>query len=75
MNIGYFSVAHGKATSFVDWAALRDLPVLSKGRYCVHVRLEKPVEVVMDGLKGHGLIKKPGRQLTPATNSDNIYCN
>ncbi|MBU0956096.1 MAG: hypothetical protein KKI09_11765, partial [Spirochaetes bacterium] len=70
-----FSVPHAKADSFVDWAALKALPVLSRGRYCVHVRTELGMDVVMDGLKGHGLIKKPGRQLTPAPNSDNIYCD
>jgi hypothetical protein len=74
MNIGYFSVPYGSSASFVDWKSLAELPCLFRGEYCVHARCEEPVELLMDGKKGHGALKKPGMRLTGDEKSDNIYC-
>ncbi len=74
MNIGYFSVPYGSSASFVDWKSLAALPCLFRGEYCVHARCEEPLELLMDGKKGHGALKKPGMRLTGDDKSDNIYC-
>ena len=74
MNIGYFSIAYGSANAFVDWDGLKSLPVADKTEHCIHVRSEEPIEILMDGRKGHGIVKKPGLQLTGNEKTDNIYC-
>lgn len=75
MNIGYFSVPFGKQSSFVDWAALKSEAQQYLGKYCCHVRTDLFYEVVMDGMKGHGLIKKPGTALTPVVDIETGYCD
>jgi hypothetical protein len=74
MNIGYFSVAHASTTAFVDWSGLAALPIADRTEHCVHVRTEEPIEVMMDGRKGHGIIRKPAVRLTGDEKTDNIYC-
>ncbi|MBP7263555.1 MAG: pyruvate, phosphate dikinase [Spirochaetia bacterium] len=74
MNIGYFSVPWGSPSAFVDWDAIRALPVLWQGDYCVHVRTQSPLDLLMDGTRGHGAVLKPGARLTGSDKSDNIYC-
>lgn len=74
MNIGYFSVPYGSGGSFVDWAALTAMPAYKEGGFTRHLRADEPFELLMDGKKGHGAVKKPGAQLTPEPKSDNIYC-
>ncbi|TFG82869.1 MAG: pyruvate, phosphate dikinase [Spirochaetales bacterium] len=74
MNIGYFSVPFGSKASFVDWEGLAALPAFRRGSYCVQIRTEEPIELLMDGRRGHGAIKKPGARLTGLDKSDNIYC-
>lgn len=72
MNIGYFSVAHGSATSFVHWEALSALPVHARTAHCVHVRVEDEFDLSMDGRLGHGVVRLPSIQLTAGDKSDNI---
>jgi hypothetical protein len=60
MNIGYFSIAYGSTYAFVDWEGLKALPVADRTEHCIHVRSEDPIEILMDGRKGHGIVKKPG---------------
>ncbi|MGD9941345.1 MAG: hypothetical protein AB7T74_16240, partial [Clostridia bacterium] len=74
MNIGYFSIAYGSTYAFVDWDGLKALPVADRTEHCIHVRTDDPIEILMDGRKGHGIVKKPGLQLTESEKTDNIYC-
>jgi hypothetical protein len=49
MNIGYFSVQHTSATDFIRWEILSELPLQHQTNFFNHVRLDKPVSVLMDG--------------------------
>jgi hypothetical protein len=49
MNIGYFSVQHSSPTDFIRWDMLNELPPEHQTSYFKHVRLGKPVSVLMDG--------------------------
>lgn len=60
MNIGYFSVPWNSKHSRVNWDKISALPLYNRGNYVVHVRTEKPFEVIMDGTKSRGVIVPPG---------------
>ena len=57
MNIGYFSAAYGSPSSFVDWDALAALPLAARTAHCSLVRVERELEILMDGSRGHGVIR------------------
>ena len=58
LNVGYFTVNPEAGDGFVDWDWLAGQPALEE-RGCVrHIRLEKPIQVVMNGKTGEGLILK-----------------
>ena len=57
MNIGYFSAAYGSLSSFVDWNALAALPLVARTAHCSLVRAERELEILMDGGRGHGVIR------------------
>jgi len=57
MNIGYFSAAYGSPSSFVDWDALAALPLVARTEHCSLVRVERELEILMDGSRGHGVIR------------------
>ncbi len=58
MNIGYFSVPFGTDSAGIDWNWLRGQPVESAGRFISHVRLTRPLSIIMDGRTGHSIIFK-----------------
>jgi hypothetical protein len=65
MNIGYFSIPYytdlrRRENSFIDWEWLKNQPVKNRTEHLVHVRLEKPLTVLMDGRKSISLVYKPG---------------
>ncbi len=45
--------------SFVDWAWLETLPVVAETEFIRHVRLKKPMEILIDGRKGRAVVLKP----------------
>ncbi len=49
MNIGYFSVQHFSSTDFIRWEEIEKNPVENQTNYFRHVRLKKPIAVLMDG--------------------------
>jgi hypothetical protein len=51
MNIGYFSIQHSSYSDFIKWELLEKQPLISKTNYFNHVRFEKPVTVLMDGIQ------------------------
>lgn len=57
MNIGYFSAAYGSDSSFVDWDALAALPVVTRTKHCSLVRVERELDISMDGGRGQGVIR------------------
>jgi DNA-binding NarL/FixJ family response regulator len=64
-QIGYMTIAgmDRRATAYerrIDRDFLRGLPRFSESSGVVHVRLEAPLQVLLDGRKGRGAILKPG---------------
>ncbi len=58
MNVGYFTVSHLLDSDFIDWEWLKSLPAKYSGKYAVHVELEKPIHIQIDGKKGIAVISK-----------------
>jgi len=59
MRIGYFSVPHGRADDFIDWAWLKERPAHVRGAWFTHTRLASPLVVRMDGKHGVAAVFKP----------------
>ncbi|MBN1949096.1 MAG: hypothetical protein JW784_05090 [Candidatus Cloacimonetes bacterium] len=58
MNVGYFTVPYGSGTDFVDWKWLKEQPIADKTEFLVHVELDHPAVIKMDGRKGISFIYK-----------------
>jgi hypothetical protein len=56
-GIGYMAVP-SRGASRVDWAALASLPRERSLRYCARSRLDRDLEILMDGVSGRALIKR-----------------
>lgn len=64
-GIGYFTLASAgeePAADFLDEAWLAAQPVESAGERVRHLRFEQPLEIVVDGRQGMGVVMKPGRR-------------
>ena len=59
-QVAYFTVNPDLGEGFVDWEWLASQPALDSLDGVRHVRLETPLEVVVSGKTGTGLIVKPG---------------
>ncbi|HEV8578725.1 MAG TPA: PEP/pyruvate-binding domain-containing protein [Thermoanaerobaculia bacterium] len=59
-NVGYFTVNSEDGTGRVDWDWLNDQPAESAAAYVRHLRFAEPVLIKMNGVKGEGVILKPG---------------
>jgi CheY-like chemotaxis protein len=55
-GIGYFSVPHASRDSFVDWEYLSGLSIVEQTEHFVHVHVETPLTVMMDGRKSSAAI-------------------
>ena len=58
-NVGYFTVNPEVGEGFVDWAWLADQTAAKRSEFVSHIRLERPVEILMSGRSGEGVILKP----------------
>jgi CheY-like chemotaxis protein len=58
-NVGYFTVNPDVGDGFVDWDYLAALPALRETASVRHLRLDRPLLVMMNGRKSEGLILKP----------------
>jgi CheY-like chemotaxis protein len=58
MNIGYLTVHQSNKRDFIDWAWLKKIKPVETTDHFIHLSLEKPVEVLMDGKQSISLIKK-----------------
>jgi CheY-like chemotaxis protein len=58
-NVGYFTVNPEMGDGTVDWDWLEALPALSSAAHVRHIRLEKPILVLMNGKKNEGIVLKP----------------
>ena len=60
LNVGYFTVNPQAGEGRLDWEWLAGRPAVEDTGFVRHVRLDGPLQVVMDGRGGRGLIRKPG---------------
>jgi hypothetical protein len=60
MNIGYFTVSGRSESAFIDYSYLASLEAELETAYLRHIRLPKPVTVIMDGRKSVSLVTRPG---------------
>ncbi|RLC52232.1 MAG: hypothetical protein DRZ79_01490 [Candidatus Cloacimonadota bacterium] len=60
-NVGYFVVNHKSEKDFIDWKWLARQPIKNRTKYFVHVQLEKPVLIKIDGKKGIGVVFKENK--------------
>ncbi len=64
-NVGYFTVNPEVGDGYVDWDWLDAQPALSQAAHVRHLRLERPILVLMDGRRNEGLILKDAEVLSP----------
>jgi len=57
-QIGYFTISDREKDSFLDWKWLSKQKAEEKLTYTRHLRLDKPLTVVMNGQNGTGVIAK-----------------
>ena len=62
-NVGYFTVNPEVGEGFVDWDWLADQPVESRSEFVGHTRLDAPLEILMSGRSGEGVILKPDTEV------------
>ncbi|MDP2816011.1 MAG: hypothetical protein Q8O19_04970, partial [Rectinemataceae bacterium] len=75
MNIGYLTVPSNESGVFVDWKWLASLPRSRQTVHCNWARLDRPLDILMDGRNGRSAVLKPG--IAPASTStgpDSIKC-
>jgi hypothetical protein len=58
MNIGYLTVHQNRSGDFVDWEWLNLQKPYNTTQYFSHIRLRKPLKILMDGRKGISVIFK-----------------
>jgi len=58
MDVGYFSISHHSDNDFLDWDWLRFQKIIEKTDHFLHVRVEHPLVIKMDGYKGLAVIYK-----------------
>jgi hypothetical protein len=58
LGIGYFT-AHKREEAWIDWDWLAALTPTWQGEWASHIALAEPLEVLIDGRKGEGVIRKP----------------
>ncbi len=51
MNVGYFSILQDSPSSRINWEKLTQLQTIHSTTFFRHVRLEKPLQIKMDGRK------------------------
>jgi len=58
-QIGYLTVGQNKRDSYFDWNWLTSLPVSNETEYLRHIKLKKPLDVIINGHDGQAAILKP----------------
>ncbi len=58
LNIPYLTVDYRMKENFIDWEWLEQLTPAKETEHIVHIRLERPLEVRVDGNTGRGAILK-----------------
>ena len=58
-QIGYLTINDSTQYDFLDWDWLNSIETVSESGYVRHVRLEQPLNILIDGRKGEAVIFKP----------------
>ena len=58
MDVGYFSIPYISDTDSMDWNWLKQQRVIEKTDYFLHIRVDHPLVIKMDGRKGLAVIYK-----------------
>lgn len=61
-KVGYFTVSNNSENSFIDWDWLLSQKVNHQKKFTRHVKLNYPITIKIDGLKGKGIIIKPSSE-------------
>ncbi len=56
LKVGYLAVDKRREDEALDWAFLEKQKTITDGKYARHVRLEQPLEALVDGRKGVGVV-------------------
>lgn len=59
MNVGYFSIQHSDAESFVDWDLLESMEPEIETEYVRLVHFSSVLPILMDGRRQISVIKLP----------------
>jgi hypothetical protein len=63
LGIGYFTVNFGQEGGILDYQWLDSQPARSETHYVRHLHFQTPLEIVLDGRKGVGVVMKPGSRV------------
>jgi hypothetical protein len=66
-NVGYFTVNPEAGDGAIDWEWFDALPAQSEASHVKHIRLERPIMVLMDGRRNAGLILKEPDEAVPSS--------
>ena len=58
MNIGYLTVHQSNGRDFIDWDYLKSFKPENTTEHFIHLHLDKPVNILMDGKKSISIIEK-----------------
>ena len=58
MDVGYFSIPHHSEVDFVDWDWLKLQNLIEKTDHFLHIQVDHPLVIKMDGYKGLAVIYK-----------------
>ena len=58
MDAGYFSISHHSEVDFLDWDWLKHQKVVEKTEHFLHIQVDHPLVIKMDGYNGLAVIYK-----------------
>jgi hypothetical protein len=61
-GVGYFTVNTYTGDGVLQQKILDDMPAVEETQYVRHVRFTKPLKVMMDGKKQHGVVLLPSEE-------------
>ena len=58
--IAYLTINNASKYNFIDWEWLNSIEPVSETEHVRHIRLEKPLNILIDGRDGKAVVVKPG---------------
>ena len=62
LEIGYLTIPVNSYGDFIDWEWLEEQPAIYESSLVRHIKLETPLEVILNGRKGKGTILEPATE-------------